>query len=170
MSRLDDSASVTALPAPVPPRARMPLFEFFRTLRDNMIATYPEEAYERDIVQRKILGQGRFLVTLPVATRARSSGRAPGPDYAASPPRHDDDADTANITKSTEAVHGDHCFLTWVFRSRYPFELASRESVREYRHQAVSDLNSPIGMHAHSHNRAFTLLSTPATTTSKGIV
>jgi hypothetical protein len=48
------------LPAPVPRRGRMPLFQFFRTLRDNMIATYGEEAYERDIIERKMFGRSRL--------------------------------------------------------------------------------------------------------------
>ena len=54
MTNLDDSAPAPVLPAPIPRRGRLPLFEFFRTLRDNMIATYAEEAYERDIVERKM--------------------------------------------------------------------------------------------------------------------
>ena len=57
MTSLEDSARAQALPAPVPRRGAMPLFEFFRTLRDNVIATYPEDAYERDIVERKISGE-----------------------------------------------------------------------------------------------------------------
>src|SRR5271168_2510558 len=69
MSSLDDSARAPVLPAPVPRRARLPLFEFFRTLRDNMIATYTEEAYERDIVQRKVFGRNRFLVNEPEAIK-----------------------------------------------------------------------------------------------------
>src|SRR5271155_5368885 len=69
MSRLDDSARAPVLPAPVPRRARLPLFEFFRTLRDNMIATYAEEAYERDIVERKMFGRFRFLVNEPSAIK-----------------------------------------------------------------------------------------------------
>jgi cytochrome P450 len=69
MSGLDDSARAPVLPASVPRRARLPLFEFFRTLRDNMVATYTEEAYERDIVQRNILGRRRFLVNEPGAIK-----------------------------------------------------------------------------------------------------
>ena len=69
MSSLDDSARAPVLPAPVPQRARLPLFEFFRTLRDNMIATYAEEDYERDIVQRKMFGRSRFLVNEPGAIK-----------------------------------------------------------------------------------------------------
>jgi cytochrome P450 len=64
MSRVDDSAR-----APGPPRTSLSLFEFFRTLRDNMIATYTEEAYERDIVQRRIFGRCRFLVNEPGAIK-----------------------------------------------------------------------------------------------------
>jgi cytochrome P450 len=69
MSSPDDSVRAPALPAPVPRRTRLPLFQFFRTLRDNMIATYAEEAYERDIVQRKIFGHCRFLVNEPGAIK-----------------------------------------------------------------------------------------------------
>jgi len=69
MNSLNDSARAPVLAAPVPRRARLPLFEFFRTLRDNMIATYAEEAYERDIVQRKMFGRTRFLVNEPGAIK-----------------------------------------------------------------------------------------------------
>jgi cytochrome P450 len=69
MSSLDDSARAPVLPAPVPRHARLPLFEFFRTLRDNVIATYTEEAYERDIVQRRMFGHSRFLVNDPGAIK-----------------------------------------------------------------------------------------------------
>src|ERR1700729_4160784 len=69
MSSPDDSVRAPALPAPVPRRTRLPLFQFFRTLRDNMIATYAEEAYERDIVQRKMFGRSRFLVNEPEAIK-----------------------------------------------------------------------------------------------------
>ena len=65
----DDSVSAPALPAPMPRRGRLPLLEFFRTLRDNMIATYAQEAYERDIVERKIFGRSRFLVNEPAAIK-----------------------------------------------------------------------------------------------------
>jgi cytochrome P450 len=58
-----------ALPAPALHRGRMPLFEFFRTLRDNMVATYAEEAYERDVIETKIFGRCRFLVNEPGAIK-----------------------------------------------------------------------------------------------------
>src|SRR5580692_4048257 len=69
MTSLDNSVSHQVLPAPVPRRGRMPIFEFFRTLRDNMVATYGEEAYERDIVERKMFGRRRFLVNDPAAVK-----------------------------------------------------------------------------------------------------
>jgi cytochrome P450 len=69
MTSLDNPVSRQVLPAPLPHRGRMPLFEFFRTLRDNMVATYGEEAYERDIIERKMFGRRRFLVNEPAAIK-----------------------------------------------------------------------------------------------------
>jgi cytochrome P450 len=69
MPSADDFVTAPVLAGPVPRRGHMPLFGFFRTLRDSMIATYPEEAYERDIVDRKIFGRSRFLVHEPAAIR-----------------------------------------------------------------------------------------------------
>src|SRR6202047_128274 len=69
MSSRDDSVIAPVLPAPVPRRGRLPLFEFFRTLHDNMIATYAEEAYERGIIERKMFGRRRFLVNEPAAIK-----------------------------------------------------------------------------------------------------
>jgi cytochrome P450 len=57
------------LPAPVPRRGRMPVWQFFRTLHDNMIATYAEEAYERAVVARKLFGHRRFLINDPAAIK-----------------------------------------------------------------------------------------------------
>jgi cytochrome P450 len=65
----EDSVIVPVLPAPVPRRGRLPFFEFFRTLRDNMVATYGEEAYESDIVERSMFGRRRFLVNEPAAIK-----------------------------------------------------------------------------------------------------
>ncbi|HME39270.1 MAG TPA: cytochrome P450 [Steroidobacteraceae bacterium] len=69
MASLDDSMTAPVLPAPVPRRGPLSLAEFFRTLRDNMIATYAEEAYERDIVERKMFGRRRFLINEPAAIK-----------------------------------------------------------------------------------------------------
>ncbi len=69
MSSLDDSVAAPVLPAPVPRRGRLALFEFFRVLRENMVATYSQEAYERDIVATRILGRRRFIVNEPAAIK-----------------------------------------------------------------------------------------------------
>jgi cytochrome P450 len=69
MASVDDSATAPTLPAPSPRRGPLPLFEFFRTLRDNVIATYPEEAYELDIVGRRIFGRHRFVLNDPAAIK-----------------------------------------------------------------------------------------------------
>lgn len=69
MASRDEFAMAPDLPAPVPPRTRLPTLEFFRTLRDNMVATYGEEAYERDIIERKMFGRRRFLVNEPAAIK-----------------------------------------------------------------------------------------------------
>jgi cytochrome P450 len=69
MASRDEFVIAPELPAPVPPRGRLPMLEFFRTLRDNMVATYAEEAYERDIIERKMFGRRRFLVSEPAAIK-----------------------------------------------------------------------------------------------------
>ncbi len=69
MPSLSDSAVAPVLPAPVPRAGRMGLFEFLRTLRDNMVATYPQQAYEREILETRILGRRRFIVNDPAAIK-----------------------------------------------------------------------------------------------------
>jgi len=69
MSSLNESANGPVLAGPVPRRDRLPMFEFFRTLRGNMIATFTQEAYERDIVERTMFGRHRFIVNEPAAIK-----------------------------------------------------------------------------------------------------
>jgi cytochrome P450 len=69
MSSLENSAIGPVLPAPVPPRGRMGFFEFLRTLPDNTIATFPQEAYERDIIERSLFGRRQFLINDPAAIK-----------------------------------------------------------------------------------------------------
>jgi cytochrome P450 len=69
MTTLDESVNAPVLPAPLPRRGPLPFFEFFRVMRDNMIATYSEEAYEREIVERTMFGRHRFIVSEPAAIK-----------------------------------------------------------------------------------------------------
>ena len=69
MPSVDDFVTAPVLPAPAPRRGRLPFFGFFRTLRENKVATYGEEAYERDIVERTMFGRHRFLVNEPAAIK-----------------------------------------------------------------------------------------------------
>jgi cytochrome P450 len=69
MASPEDTVIAPVLPAPVPRRGPLPVWEFFRTLRDNMVATYPEEAYECGIIERRMFGRSRFLVSEPAAIK-----------------------------------------------------------------------------------------------------
>jgi cytochrome P450 len=56
-----------APPLAAPPRfrGRLPLLRFLRTLRDSSVATYGEEAYERPVIERRILWQRYLIVNAP---------------------------------------------------------------------------------------------------------
>ncbi len=69
MSIPNDSVTAPVLAGPVPRRDRLPMLEFIRTLRGNMIATFAQEAYERDIVERTMFGRHRFIVNEPAAIK-----------------------------------------------------------------------------------------------------
>jgi cytochrome P450 len=64
-----DSVSAPVLAAPVPRSGSLSLFEYFRVLRDSLIATYAKEAYERDFVERTLFGRSRLLVNEPSAIK-----------------------------------------------------------------------------------------------------
>ena len=57
------------LPAPIPRRGPVSFLEFIRIMRDNTIATYAQEAYELDIIERKMFGRHRFIVNDPAAVK-----------------------------------------------------------------------------------------------------
>jgi cytochrome P450 len=65
MTGLEKSVIGPALPAPVPRRGRLSLLQFLGTLQDNMIGVFTEEAYENDVVQRKVLGRDLFIINDP---------------------------------------------------------------------------------------------------------
>jgi cytochrome P450 len=68
-SAIGSADTVPILAAPVPRQGPMPFFEFMRILRDNQIATYAQEAYEIDIIERKMFGRYRFIVNDPAAVK-----------------------------------------------------------------------------------------------------
>jgi cytochrome P450 len=64
-----DQAAAPILAAPHPRKGRMSFLEFVRTMRHNWIATYSEEAFERDILVRKLLWRRSFLVNDPAGIK-----------------------------------------------------------------------------------------------------
>jgi cytochrome P450 len=50
------------LPAPVPRQRRLNFFEFVRALRDSAIDSFAQEAYELDILERKVFGRRLFVI------------------------------------------------------------------------------------------------------------
>jgi cytochrome P450 len=69
MTTVDDSLATPLLPAPAPPRDRLSFLQFARALRDSTIATFAQEAYERDILERKMFGRRMFVVNDPAAIK-----------------------------------------------------------------------------------------------------
>jgi cytochrome P450 len=69
---IDNSAIAVCspeLPAPVPPANPLPVLQYLSALRDNTIATFSRQAYEQDVVQRKVLGNHLFIVSEPNAIK-----------------------------------------------------------------------------------------------------
>lgn len=61
MATLDNMAA-PVLPAPVPRQRRLSFFEFVRALRDSAIDSFAQEAYELDILERKVFGRRLFVI------------------------------------------------------------------------------------------------------------
>lgn len=57
------------LPAPVPRRRRLSFLQFVRALRESAIESFTQEAYERDILERKMFGRSLFVVNEPAAIK-----------------------------------------------------------------------------------------------------
>ena len=53
------------LAAPTPLPRNLGLFQFVRAVRDSSIATYPEEAYELDFIDRSFLWAHAYIVNAP---------------------------------------------------------------------------------------------------------
>src|ERR1700679_3803021 len=69
MTTLGSPVLNPVLPAPVPPPHRLSFFEFVRALRSSAITSYAQEAYESDIVERRVLGRRMFVVNEPAAIK-----------------------------------------------------------------------------------------------------
>src|SRR5258707_8659859 len=70
---IDDRGAVAAarpvLAAPPRFRGQLPFFRYVRAVRENTIATLPAEAFEEDILERRMLGQRLFSITQPDALK-----------------------------------------------------------------------------------------------------
>ncbi len=62
MTTLDHPIAAPVLPAPVPRQRRLSFFEFVRALRDSAIDSFAQEAYELDILERKVFGRRLFVI------------------------------------------------------------------------------------------------------------
>jgi cytochrome P450 len=62
MTTLNNPVSKPILPAPVPRQRRLSLLEFIGALRDSAIDSFAQEAYELDIVERRIFGRRLFVL------------------------------------------------------------------------------------------------------------
>jgi cytochrome P450 len=69
MSSLEETAVNPKLPAPVPPRESLSVLQFLNRMRDNAIDIFTQDAYEQDIVARKLLGRHLFIVSEPAAVK-----------------------------------------------------------------------------------------------------
>ena len=68
-SAIAQAEPAPVLPAPMPPQGKVSFFEYIRLMRDSSIAGFGQDAYELDIIERKILGRPRFIVNDPAAVK-----------------------------------------------------------------------------------------------------
>jgi cytochrome P450 len=69
LDALDDPTAAPLLPAPVPPATPLSGLKYLNALRDNTVATFSQQAYEQDVVERRVLGNHMFLVNEPAAIK-----------------------------------------------------------------------------------------------------
>ena len=62
MATLLSPVSSPTLPAPVPRQRRLSFLEFVRALRHSAIDSFAQEAYELDILERKVFGRSLFVI------------------------------------------------------------------------------------------------------------
>jgi len=68
-SAIAQAERAPVLPAPIPRQGKVSFVEYIRLMRDSSIAAFGPEAYELDIIERKILGRPRFIVNDPAAVK-----------------------------------------------------------------------------------------------------
>jgi cytochrome P450 len=69
MTALSNPVSAPVLPAPVPPARRLSFLGFARALRGSAIDSFAQEAFESDIVERRMFGRRLFVVNDPAAIK-----------------------------------------------------------------------------------------------------
>src|SRR5258708_20684977 len=69
MTTLNNAVSAPVLPAPVPPARRLSFLGFARALRGSAIDSFAQEAFESDIVERRMFGRRLFVVNDPAAIK-----------------------------------------------------------------------------------------------------
>jgi cytochrome P450 len=62
VTTIDNPVAAPILPAPVPRRGRLSFFEFVRALRNSAIDSFAQDAYELDILERKVFGRRLFVI------------------------------------------------------------------------------------------------------------
>ena len=62
MTTLDNPVATPTLPAPLPRQRLLSFFEFVRALRNSAIDSFAQEAYELDILERRVFGRRLFVI------------------------------------------------------------------------------------------------------------
>jgi cytochrome P450 len=69
MSVIDTTTEVPVLAAPSRPEGRMSLRQFLRVVRENILATYAPEDFDKDFIARRLLWRRTFVVNEPNGVR-----------------------------------------------------------------------------------------------------
>jgi cytochrome P450 len=64
-----DNGQTPVLAMPCRPEGRLTLRQFLRVVRDNTLATYPPEAFDEDIMARRLQWRRRFIINEPNTIR-----------------------------------------------------------------------------------------------------
>ena len=69
MSVIDTTTEVPVLATPSRPEGRMGLRQFLRVVRENILATYAPEDFDKDFIARRLLWRRTFVVNEPSGVR-----------------------------------------------------------------------------------------------------